>query len=81
MVADTWREVLGAVQSRQAVEEGGQEGEEETRNQQPSAGSKMAAGKARTDGPFLMLCWGSREREKGKINTITVRNLKINGKT
>lgn len=48
---------------------------------QPSTGSKMAAGEARTDGPFLMLCWGSREREKGKINTITVRNLKINGKT
>lgn len=32
-------------------------------------GSKMAAGKAKTDGPFLS--WGSGERDKEKINTIS----------
>lgn len=34
-----------------------------------------------TDGLFLMLSWRSGEREKEKINTVTVRNLKINQKT
>lgn len=29
----------------------------------------MAAGKAKTDGPFLS--WGSGERDKEKINTIS----------
>lgn len=58
------------MRSRKSDSREGREREEETRNQEPDAGSKMAAGKARTDGPFLMLSRGSGEREKEKINII-----------
>lgn len=72
----------GGVQRRESQQlgEGGKQRGPELK--QPSVGSKMATGKA---GDRWSLSdaelekWG--EKEKEKINTITVRNLKINQKT
>lgn len=76
------REVFGRAQRRESQAAG----EEEKEKRGPEFNSlvlvlKWPQARQGTDGLFLMLSRRSGEREKEKINTITLRNLKINQET
>lgn len=76
------REVFGRLQRRESLAVG--DGRKEKRDQNSSnlvLVLKWPQARQGTDGPFLVLRQRSGEREKEKINTIAVRNLKINPKT
>lgn len=68
-------------EERQAVREGAGRRGDQNASSSLVLVLKWPQARPGTDGLFLMLSWRSGEREKEKINTITVRNLKINQKT
>lgn len=75
------REVFGRVQRRESLAVGEGRKEKDQNSSSLVLVLKWPQARQGTDGPFLVLRQRSGEREKEKINTIAVRNLKINPKT